>query len=137
MARGEGYKTKNRQQILDYLKAQKDHSVSVAEIKQNMSETGCEVNLSTIYRYMEKLEEEGMVMKYFSDKGEKASYQYIEPEHNCHAHLHLQCVQCGRIFHLNCGFMEAIQTHIEKYHEFTIQCDKSVLYGICRKCKRI
>jgi len=135
MARSEGYKTKNRQQILEFLKTQKDRSVSVSEIKRCMTETGCKVNLSTIYRYMDKLVEEGSVLKYSIDKGEKASFQYIEPEHNCHCHLHLQCVKCGKIIHLNCGFMEEIETHIGKYHGFTIQCDNSVLYGVCQECK--
>lgn len=136
MARSEGYKTKNRQQILEFLRIKKDHSVSVSEIKENMEKIGCEVNLSTIYRYMDKLVEEGSVMKYISEKGEKAGFQYIEPEHDCHCHLHLQCVKCGKIIHLNCCFMEEIQVHIEQHHGFTIQCDNSILYGICQNCKR-
>lgn len=134
--RREGYKTKSRKQILDFLKEKKDSSVSVSEIKENMEKIGCAVNLSTIYRYMDKLVEEGSVMKYHSEKGEKAGFQYIEPEHNCHCHLHLQCVKCGKIIHLNYSFMEEIQVYIEKYHGFTIQCDNSILYGICQSCKK-
>ncbi len=135
MTRKDGYKTKNRQQILEFLKMQKDRSISVSEIKENMKKTGCEVNVSTIYRYMDKLVEEGSVMKYISKEGEKAGFQYIEPEHNCHGHLHLQCIKCGKIIHLNCCFMEEIQRHIENHHGFMIQCDHSILYGICQECK--
>lgn len=135
MTRNDGYKTKNRQQILEYLKKQKDRSVSVAEIKKSMTESGCEVNLSTIYRYMDKLVEEGSVMKYLTDKGEKAGFQYVDPEHDCHCHLHLKCVNCGKILHLNCSFMEEIQTHVRMHHGFIIQCDSSVLYGVCQECK--
>lgn len=136
VSRHEGYKTKNRKQILEFLKMKKDCSVSVAEIKENMEKIGCHVNLSTIYRYMDKLVEEGSVMKYLSEKGEKAGFQYVEPEHNCHHHLHLQCVKCGKIIHLNCYFMEEIQVYIEEYHGFTIQCDNSILYGTCQNCKK-
>lgn len=135
MVRKEGYKTKNRQQILEFLKMQKDRSISVSEIKANMEKIGYEVNLSTIYRYMDKLVEEGSVMKYISEKGEKAGFQYVEPAHDCHAHLHLQCLKCGKILHLTCCFMEEIQMHIEEHHGFTIQCDRSILYGICQDCK--
>lgn len=137
MGRSEGYRTKNRQLILDYLKSQKEHTVSVSEIKSSMSDMGCEVNLSTIYRYMDKLVEEGSVMRYVSDTGEKSSYQYVEPEHNCHGHLHMQCVKCGKIIHLNCEFMQEIQEHISEHHGFTIQCDNSVLYGVCQECEQM
>lgn len=133
--RGEGYKTKNRKQILEFLKKKRDHSVSVWEIKENMEKIGCMVNLSTIYRYIDKLVEEGSVMKYHSEKGKKAAYQYIEPKHNCHGHLHLQCVKCRKIIHVSRCFMEEIRVSMEKYHEFTIQCDSSILYGVCRNCK--
>ncbi len=136
MIRKESYKTKNRQQILEFLKMQKDRSISVSEIKANMEQNGYEVNLSTIYRYMDKLVEEGSVMKYTSKKGEKSGFQYIEPEHNCHCHLHLQCIQCGKIMHLNCCFMEEIEMHIKEYHGFTIQCDNSILYGMCQDCQK-
>lgn len=136
MTKRSEYKTKNRQQILEFLKMQKNCSVSVSEIKANMEKNGYEVNLSTIYRYMDKLVEEGSVMKYLSEKGEKAGFQYVEPTHDCHAHLHLQCIKCGKIIHLNCCFMEEIQMHIEKHHGFTIQCDHSILYGVCEDCKK-
>jgi len=136
MIRSEGYKTKNRQQILDILKNRKDQSVSVSEIKESMEQMGCNVNLSTIYRYMDKLVEEGIVMEYLTKKGEKAGFQYLEPEQDCHQHLHLQCIRCGRIIHLNCSFMKDIQMHIGEYHGFTIQCDHSILYGICQTCQK-
>ncbi len=135
MGRQEGYRTKNRQQILEFLKIKKNCSVSVSEIKENMKENGCDVNLSTIYRYMDKLVEEGSVMKYISKKGEKAGFQYVEPEDNCHCHLHLQCVKCGQIIHLSGCFMDKIQIYVEKDYGFTIQCDSSILYGICQNCK--
>ena len=62
-------------------------------------------------------------------------YQYVEQGKGCCDHLHLQCVKCGRIYHLDCAFMKEISEHIEKDHGFELQCRNSVLYGICKDCK--
>ena len=59
----------------------------------------------------------------------------VEPGRGCEQHLHLKCVKCGKIIHLECHFMEEISHHIEESHGFTLQCKNSILYGICKECK--
>ena len=39
-----------------------------------------EVNLTTIYRYLDKLAKDGTVIKYVAEKGCQAAYQYVEPD---------------------------------------------------------
>ena len=94
-----------------------------------------EVNITTIYRYLDRLEKDGTVIRYVSGQGSQAAYQYVEQGKGCCDHLHLQCVKCGRIYHLDCAFMKEISEHIEKDHGFELQCRNSVLYGICKDCK--
>ena len=48
--------------------------------------------------------------------------------------LHLKCVRCGRIYHLDCHFMDEVRAHLMAEHGFTLQCEGSVLYGLCRSC---
>ena len=74
-------------------------------------------------------------MKYVAEKGSQATYQYVEHGHKCDSHLHLKCVRCGRIIHLECGFMDEISEHIYKDHGFELQCKNSILYGICKECR--
>lgn len=135
MARGTGYKTKGRKLILDYLEAKKERTVTVSEIQQYMQQQGNPVNVSTIYRSLDALVAQGQVMKYVADKGDKSTYQYIEPEHDCHKHLHVQCVKCGKVVHLECGFMDTIEEHMQKDHGISLLCENSILYGICENCK--
>lgn len=71
MARSEGYKTKGRQLILDYLEKTKERTVSVVEIQEFMEQQGNPVNVSTIYRNLDALVAQGQVMKFVSDKGDK------------------------------------------------------------------
>lgn len=134
MAENGGYATASRRRILDFLQKNEDRAVTVADIDVYLKENGGEVNLTTIYRYLDKLAKSGAVMKYVAEKGGQAAYQYVEKEHHCDEHLHLKCVSCGCIFHLDCAFMDEISAHVQKDHGFTIQCKNSVIYGVCARC---
>lgn len=129
------YKTHNRTKIMEYLKENRNKTVTVREIDAHMQALDCPVNVTTIYRYLDKLEKDGQLMKYAGEKGEKAAYQYIEPEQGCDEHLHLQCVGCGAVIHLDCDFMEKIAEHISGAHGFDLQCRGSVIYGLCQNCR--
>ena len=83
---------------------------------------------------LDKLAGEQRVMKYVADKGEKAVFQYVDEGRHCREHLHLKCVRCGRIYHLDCHFMDEVRAHLMAEHGFTLQCEGSVLYGLCRSC---
>lgn len=133
---GNGYATASRKRILDFLKQSSDRTVTAAEIGSYLKENDSEVNITTIYRYLDKLEREGTVLKYVAEKGNQAVYQYVEIGHRCEEHLHLKCMECGRIIHLECSFMEEIAEHIEKDHGFLLQCKNSILYGTCEECRK-
>lgn len=135
MARSDGYRTKGRQLILSYLEATKERTVSVSEIQEFMEQQGNPVNVSTIYRNLDALVAQGKVMKFVADKGDKSTYRYIEPEHDCHKHLHIQCVKCGKVIHLECDFMRSIEKHVLEEHGISLLCENSILYGVCQGCK--
>lgn len=132
---GNGYTTTSRKKILEYLMANSDRTVTVTDIDQYLKKNDNEVNITTIYRYLDKLAKEGTVMKYVAEKGSQAVYQYVEMGHHCEEHLHLKCVSCGCIIHLECAFMDEIAEHVLKDHGFTLQCKNSIIYGLCRECR--
>lgn len=133
---GNGYATVSRKKILDFLKQSSERTVTAAEISAYLKEQDSEVNITTIYRYLDKLEREGTVMKYLAEKGSQAGYQYVELGHRCEEHLHLKCMECGRIIHLECAFMEEIAEHIRRDHGFLLQCKNSILFGTCGECRQ-
>lgn len=104
MARSDGYNTRTRQLILDYLINNRQHAVSASNILEHLEEQGASPNPTTVYRYLDKLAGEQRIMKYVADKGERAVFQYVDEGRHCREHLHLKCVQCGRIYHLDCHF---------------------------------
>ena len=100
---GNGYATTSRKKILEYLMANSDRTVTVTDIDQYLKKHDNEVNITTIYRYLDKLAKEGTVMKYVAEKGSQAVYQYVEMGHHCEEHLHLKCVSCFKIIFLIIG----------------------------------
>ena len=75
MARSDGYNTKTRQLILDYLINNRQHAVSASNILEHLEAQGASPNPTTVYRYLDKLAGEQRIMKYVADKGEKAVIQ--------------------------------------------------------------
>ena len=135
MAEKTGYTTSSRTRIRAYLEENANRAVTVHDIARQMERAGTPVNLTTIYRYLDKLTREGTVLKYVAEKGGQTVFQFVEQGHQCQQHLHLKCVRCGAISHLDCGFMDEIVHHIQAEHGFRLQCKNSILYGLCSRCQ--
>lgn len=125
------YNTKQREIILNYLKEFKNDCITVEEIYNYLKEKNNEVGKVTIYRYLDKLNEEGIINKYIFEKGNKMTYRLIEEKDKCSPHLHMICTKCNKLFHLDCN---EIEKHISSEHNFKIDNCKTVIYGLCKKC---
>ena len=130
----DSYNTQSRMRILEFLRSRSDRTVDVNDIRRALASEGNEVNITTIYRYLDKLTADGTVLKYVAENGTRAVYQYVGERRHCEDHLHLQCTKCGCIIHLDCHFMDEIAEHVLKEHGFSIQCRNSIIYGLCSKC---
>ena len=130
------YHTKSKDAIRAYLNAHREHSFSAYDINAYMQEQGIQVNLTTIYRNLDKLMESGEIMKYKTAGDEFCRYQCTKPHAHCYEHIHMQCRECGKILHLECDFMEDIVRHLYEHHKFTLECSGSVLMGVCAACRK-
>ncbi|MCI8756980.1 MAG: transcriptional repressor [Oscillospiraceae bacterium] len=128
----EGYKTKQRQRVLNYLMANSHRHITVEDAAEDLRHKGEPVGKTTIYRYFERLVEDGLVRK-FTAEGESACFQYIAGD-TCQEHFHLKCVDCGKLFHLECAYLEQLEQHIFDVHHFTIHSGRTVFYGLCEDC---
>ncbi len=135
MRRTNGYFTKGRIKILEYLKENNDRMFTVCHISDYLKETGSAKNTSTIYRYLDELVQNGLIVKQIDPNAGKAVFRYV-PE-KCHDHLHMKCSNCGRIIHLDCGFMNEIERHLQEKHGFKLESKSSVLNGVCDKCRLV
>ncbi len=135
MPEKQNYNTKARKYILDYLSKIKDSTVSAADIVKGINENENLINQATVYRYLNKLTEEKKLLKFTDEETQKSVYRLALTNGDCDGHLHIKCTECGKVFHLECEFMEEIKTHLFNDHNFALKCDRSILYGVCDKCR--
>lgn len=129
----EGYKTKQKESILEYLK-QVDGHVTADDVVNYFRNSGNQIGKATVYRYLDKLVEQNVVLKYSLGNGQSACYQYVG-EHEAEHHYHLICVGCGNLMHEKCGYMDEIAKHLSADHSFSLDPLKTVLYGKCKHCQ--
>ena len=131
------YRTKCKDAIMEYLEVNKEHSFSAYDVHEYMRSNGIQINLTTIYRNLDKLTDSGEIMKYKTTEDECCKYQCVKPHAHCHEHIHMQCRQCGKVLHMECKFMEALTEHLYEHHKFSLECAGSVLTGLCEQCKKM
>jgi Fur family ferric uptake transcriptional regulator len=134
--RASRYKTKNREYILDALSNNLNTTLSADNIFDYLKSKDKDMNITTIYRNLEKLANENLVLKFPSADGNKTFYQLKCHDYTHEDHLHLQCTNCGKVIHLDCDFMQSFVDHVKDDHQFDLTCGNSILFGLCDKCKK-
>jgi Fur family ferric uptake transcriptional regulator len=121
------YNTKQRELVLSAIKMQKKGFL----VKDLSRQLRGKIGLTTIYRAVDSLLEEGCLVKLSDENG--ACYQYIEP---CHAngHIYLKCNKCGEMAHVDCEHVRGLSQHIVGEHGFLPSESHVVVNGICKKC---
>ena len=130
--RGE-YSTRQKREMLAYLKGHDLEPYSVDELVFRMQEQGERIGRTTVYRYLEQLAEQGSVRKYQNAQG-VTRYQHIEDDSHCDSHFHMMCRSCGRLYHVSCELMEKLSQHIYTDHSFRLDLRETILVGTCARC---
>lgn len=121
--------SKQRQAILDLLAASPEH-MSAEEIYQKARKTQPNISLGTVYRNLDTLSEQGVIIRTSFADG-KARYEMAGMDH----HHHLICLQCGEIKDLvQCPMAPALQTELQEA-DFEVVQHQFEVYGYCRKCQ--
>lgn len=90
---------------------------------------------STVYRLMTHLVEDGSVKKFIRGNTRKAAYQIVNGEH-CDCHLHLKCLDCGRLIHLDEAVSDELLSKVRGTSNFCVNEQATVLFGQCGNCKK-
>lgn len=143
MTRGH-YATRQQQEILRCLQGFKKF-VTVDAVYEQLLKEEIKVGRATVYRFLERLEEEGLVVKCKAADSSHTEYRYLPDSHDHESHKHedtestgrLCCVICGKVFPLHCMQLEGFSRHIFNEHGFILEPEKTVLYGRCESCSKI
>lgn len=119
--------TKHRKSILTLLKNNKS-PMNAEEI--DLSFKKGEIDLSTIYRSLDKLHTAGMISKSVIDN--TAYYFISDKEH----HHYMVCLTCKQMFELHCH-IDNVTTNLESDTGFKIVQHDLTFYGYCQNCQTI
>lgn len=123
------YNTKQRDEIVDFFNRHRGGCFTAKELIRSGE---ISVGEATVYRTLSRLADKGVLKRYTGDGG-AASYQLTDSE-QCDSHFHLKCEGCGKLIHMDCGFMADMKRHIESSHSFTVDIGRTVIYGLCGDC---
>lgn len=126
------YKTKQRERILEYIKAS-GGCVTAEEIIRGLAETGDTVSKPTVYRTLDHFVKSGTLTRFVSEKGESSSYRLGEAHHA--EHFHIKCTECKKTVCVDCGFIHNLENHFLAHHGFTLSPNQTVFYGVCSECR--
>ena len=104
MPRSTRYTTRQRAAVLACLKERTGQYLGVQDVADAVKKLGVSVGLTTIYRNLDTLVEEGAVRKFVVDKNSAAVYEYLDDPHT--EEFHVKCRACGTLFHLRCSEIE-------------------------------
>ena len=126
------YRTRQRELIVKLLEENSSRHLSADEIESLLAKSGAPVGKATIYRCLDRLEEQGTVRKYRMSDGKGACYQLLDS--GCKFHYHCKCTGCGELLHVECGQLDTIGAHMLSHHGFVIDSAQTVFYGLCERC---
>ena len=123
------YNTEKRAELLGFFESHSDTAFSIEEICARLAKDGR--GKSTLYRQTAKLVEEGYVSR-IPTGSRKFVYQYRDKQH-CGEHLHLKCLDCGKLLHLNAEASASLENDLLSKEGFSLDSG-CILYGKCRDC---
>ncbi len=132
----QSYSTKQKQLLMSFLENNENKDFSASQIHTFLSEKGMDISRATVYRNLNKLENEGIIKKYPLKKGKETAFQFCGEKNFCDSHFHLKCLKCDKLVHLECEETEKLTGHILKEHRFKVSKCDTLLYGYCENCSK-
>lgn len=127
------YQTEQKRQLLHFLQENKTKQYTIDEMISHM-EVDHMPGKSTIYRLMKQLVEEGRVKRCNKHNSRQFVYQLLDGE-GCSMHFHMQCENCGRLFHMEEEETRQVQYLLHLKENFDIDIGRSLFLGVCAACK--
>ncbi len=123
--------TRQRSAILQVLLAS-DIPLSAERIHEKTKEADADINLSTVYRFVEMLVEKNLATKSFNLEYGRATFELSNPHHR----HHLTCTHCGEIVVIRECPLDKLCRALEEDTGFAVIGHRIELFGVCPKCQR-
>lgn len=126
--RARGYRmTPQRQLVLDAIRAL-EHATP-EDVYAHLRQASPGVNLSTVYRTLELLEEIGMASHTHLDHGAPTYHSHDKPEH-----VHLVCRSCKTVQEVAPKLVGSLVDTLRDKRGFETDVAHLTVFGICEEC---
>ena len=127
--RARGYRVTPQRQLVLEAVARLDHATP-EEIGNQVQQTARGVNISTIYRTLELLEQIGMVTHTHLGHGAPTYHLASDADH-----VHLVCRECGRVSETGPDAIRPLITALDERHGFETDVGHLTVFGRCQDCR--
>lgn len=128
--RGRGMRiTPQREMVLAVLHDLADHETA-EEIYRRVQARSTAVDLSTVYRTLELLQEMGWLVVAETADGQRR--YALAGQHS--DHIHLVCRRCGREIEAEAEAFHALANEVQQRYGFTLDLAHRSLGGVCAAC---
>ena len=124
------YNTPMRTELLSFFERNRDRAMTLPEICDELLVNGH--GKSTVYRLVSKLVDAGRIRRLTDPHTSGVAYQFIGGG-SCSEHLHLKCLGCGKLIHLDSEISHALGKTLKATRGFILD-EGSLLYGKCTDC---
>lgn len=128
------YTTKQKRLLLEVLKSKKNEFQSVSDLISDLEKLDIHISYPTVYRFLDKLAEEGKVARISSSDGKKSLFRYIVLDEVGYSNGRMVCLECGKIIPLRCTQLETFYDHVQQEHGCELDYKRTVLYCTCADC---
>lgn len=87
------------------------------------------VDLSTVYRTLQVLKEQGVIVELQISDG-PTQYESVQGD----AHHHAICQRCGKMVELDPDALQPVEDELLSRHGFHAHLTHMAIYGVCQEC---
>jgi Fur family ferric uptake transcriptional regulator len=127
--RASGYRVTPQRQLVLEAVTRLEHATP-EEIYGEVKQTAVGVNLSTVYRTLELLEQIGLVTHTHLGHGAHRYHLAADAQH-----VHLVCRGCGAIVELDPAAVSSLVTALDSEHGFETDVGHLTVFGRCSRCR--
>lgn len=93
------------------------------DITSALADQGTKVGTATVYRNLERLEEEGIIARTSIEGTSSICYRFL-PDAPEDVYFFLKCEECGNLSPIDCGELQKLYEHVIEHHHVRINPTK-------------
>ena len=129
--RKRGFRLTPQREIVLSILHKIDSMASVEEIFEKVRDISTAIDISTVYRTLDLLQEFNLVISTDLGDGHHV-YKLVGVEN---PHLHLICRQCGAVIGTEMGPNSSLAAYYLEHYGFRVDFDSLSFPGLCKNCQ--